>query len=335
MNKKTYIDFKDLYGMDYFEENIDAFSPIWHYTSVGGLTGIIKNEKKEYGKLHFWFTRSDCLNDPSEGEHILKLFKKVCSDLLKEGTIKPSFYESIKCETISKNQTVIFPIPNEEENISASFITTVPCDAYICSFSFEEDSLDMWRYYSKGNGGYGLEFSQELFDELKQYAFSFFSNNATFSMIRSFKVIYEDETKENILRNIIKNTFDAYENSKLTKEQKDIQSKQFVEYALKIFQFQFKDKCYKSEKEFRFVFYRPLKKPENLKNELPDIKYREQNGIPVPYIEIPVPNDKNCLQSILISPFVDVKNSENVVSYYLSQCGFTCKVTKSTLPVRK
>ena len=154
-------------------------------------------------------------------------------------------------------------------------------------------------------------------------------------MIRSFKVIYEDETKENILRNIIKNTFDAYENSKLTKEQKDIQSKQFVEYALKIFQFQFKDKCYKSEKEFRFVFYRPLKKPENLKNELPDIKYREQNGIPVPYIEIPVPNDKNCLQSILISPFVDVKNSENVVSYYLSQCGFTCKVTKSTLPVRK
>ena len=67
--------FRDLHNKHRFEETTLSFSPLWHYTSGNGLMGIIRNDTREHGKLHFWFTRSDCLNDPSEGTHIKDLYK--------------------------------------------------------------------------------------------------------------------------------------------------------------------------------------------------------------------------------------------------------------------
>ncbi len=327
-------DFKDLYNKHSFEETRDYFLPLWHYTSVDGLMGIIRNKKAEFGKLHFWFTRSDCLNDTSEGEHILSLFKKICFDLLQKNEITQSFYECIKDAEIPFNQFINFPIPSSEEYVNESVIDCVPCHAYICSFSLKEDSLDMWRYYSKGNGGYGLKFHPYLFDELKEYEYSYYDENAIFSKIYSYKVIYDNAEKEKILREIILDTFLAYENSNNT-DDKNENAKGFVQYALKIFQFQFKDECYASEQEYRFVFYRPYSKPKELKNELPDVKYRSQNGVPVPYIELTVQDGDPNLDEVLISPYVDVTNAVAVTHDYLTQCGFNCTTRKSSLPVRK
>ena len=172
MNEVQINDFNDLHIKHHFEERRMDFFPLWHYTSVDGLMGIIRNEKTEHGKMHFWFTRSDCLNDTSEGEHILNLFKEVCSALLNEKEINQSFYECIKDATIPNSQFINFPVPADDDITHASFIDCPPCHAYICSFSLREDSLDMWRYYSKGNGGYGLKCYPFLFDKLKDYEFS-------------------------------------------------------------------------------------------------------------------------------------------------------------------
>ena len=263
------LDFKDLYQKHCYNEMHTEFLNLWHYTSADGLVGIIRNEPDEYGNLHFWFTRSDCLNDTSEGNHILRLFSKVCSELLQQKGISQSFYEVIHKAEIPDSQFVNFPIPPREEFVHESVLDCVPCHAFICSFSLKEDSLDMWRYYSKGNGGYGLKCYSLLFEKYKEYEYSDYQEEAIFSLIKSYKVIYKDSEKLQILKDIIVDAFSAYQNSDQSENDKNQAAKGFIQYALKTFQFQFKHECYSSEQEYRFVFYLPDKKPERLKNEMP------------------------------------------------------------------
>ena len=79
----------------------------------------------------------------------------------------------------------------------------------------------------------------------------------------------------------------------------------------------------------------PDKKPERMENEMPCVKYRIQNGMPVPYIDLPVENGRSYLMEVLISPFIENDGVEATTKDYLMQCGFACKARKSDLPVRK
>ena len=335
MSESSIQSFRELYQRHGLEETNTQFFNLWHYTSADGLMGIIRDEQNEHKKLHFWFTRSDCLNDTSEGTHILKLFRQVCIELLQQNIITQSFYEIIRDAEIPNHQFINFPIPSQENLVHQSVLDCVPCHAYICSFSLKEDSLDMWRYYSKGSGGYGLKCCSFLFDKYKEYEHSDYDENALFCLIRSFKVIYLDEEKKQILKTIITDTFSAYENSEELENEKYQNARQFIQYALKIFQFQFKHECYSTEQEYRFVIYVPYDKLKMLKNELPVIRFRTQNGMPIPYIDIPVEAGTSYLGEVLISPFVENENALATTSDYLTQCGFNCKVRRSVLPVRK
>lgn len=335
MSESPIFKFKDLYKKHYYNETHTQFFNLWHYTSADGLMGIIRNEDKEHGNLHFWFTRSDCLNDTSEGNHILTLFEKVCTELLQQKAISNSFYDAIHSAEIPDSQMINFPVPPREDCVHESILDCVPCHAFICSFSLKEDSLDMWRYYSKGNGGYGLKLHSLLFDKYKSYEYADYQEDAMFSLIRSYKVIYDDSEKRKILREIIVDAFAAYQNSDQPEINKKRKSKRFIQYALKNLQFQFKHECYASEQEYRFVFYLPDKKPERMENEMPSVKYRIQNGMPVPYIDLPVGNGHSKLMEVLISPFIENHSAEATTKDYLTQCGFACKVRKSELPVRK
>lgn len=335
MSESKILNFRDLRRKYYSKETDTQFLTLWHYTSADGLLGIIRNEQNEHGKLHFWFTRSDCLNDTSEGTHILSLFSQVCLELYQQNVVTQSFYDAIKDSEIPNYQFVSFPIPAREGFTHESVLDCVPCHAYICSFSLKEDSLDMWRYYSKGNGGYGLKCHSLLFDKQKAYEYSDYQEDATFSLIHSYKVIYRDKEKKQILKDIITDTFSAYEHSNESESDKYREVKGFIQYALKIFQFQFKHECYASEQEYRFVFYLPDSKPKQLENKMPDVKFRTQNGMLVPYIDLPIEDGTSCLQEVLVSPFIENKNVKSTTSDYLTQCGYHCNIIKSELPVRK
>lgn len=309
---------------------------LWHYTSANGLMGIVRNNPLDHGKLHFWFTRSDFLNDTSEGTHILDIFEKVLEKLFVNGKLDQPFYNLLQNTTISNSQYISYPTPSEEENCSSSMLDVADCDMYICSFSQKEDSLDMWRYYSKNNGGYGLKCAYFIFDKHKNYEHSEFKKDALFSMIESYKVIYDDTEKETILEEIILDTFSAYKNSKECQEDTFELTKQFISYILKIYQFQFKHKCYSSEQEYRFVFYQPRSKPQLLENNLYEIKYRQQNGEIVPYLDVEIDRNYAHLSEVLISPYVKNSGAVDATKDYLTICGFhNCDVRKSDLPVRE
>ena len=327
--------FRDLYRKHEFDNQKTIFSPLWHYTSGNGLLGIIRCDSSDHGRLHFWFTRSDCLNDTSEGNHILDLYITVCETLYKEHIINDEFYEIIKDLEISAHQFINYPVPSDDGVTHASILDYTPCHAFICCFSLKEDSLDMWRYYSKGDGGYGLKFSPFLFDTYKEFEYSDYDEKAVFSMIRAYKIIYDYAEKESILRELIQDAFSAYQNSSDSKEINVKNARGFISYSLKVLQFQFKHECYASEQEYRFVFYRPYSKPKHLKNELPPVKFRSHNGVIVPYIELEIENGMNFLEEVQISPYIKSDYALDTTHEYLELCGYLGKTSKSLLPVRE
>lgn len=334
MAREKALSFSDLYYKYNYDKSETIFKPLWHYTSTDGLMGIINSSKENFGKMHFWFTRSDCLNDISEGNHILKLYKSICEKLYTDGTINECFYNGIKDAEISAHMFINFPLPSDAPDEINSAIDLQPCHAYICSFSLKEDSLDMWRYYSKGEGGYGLKLTPFLFDDYFEFETGDYSEDKEFSMIRSYKVIYDDSEKERMLREIITDTYTAYQNSGEDEEYRIKESKHRIQYVLKTLQYRFKNECYSSEQEYRFVFYRPYSKPDLLKNELPPVKYRKQNDIVVPYIDIVVDKGNKHLEEVLISPFIKNPIALDTTCEYLAECGFNTKTRISQLPVR-
>ena len=321
--------FHELYKKYLYDKNERINFFLWHYTNIDGLMGIIRNDKKEHQKLHFWFTRSDCLNDTSEGNYIITLFKSVCNDLLKSRVISKDFFEIIADLEIPDEQFINFPLPQKEERCYNSVMDCVPCDTYVCSFSLKEDSLDMWRYYSKGKGGYGLKFIYCLFDEQQKYEIKSYDSEAKFSCIKAFKVIYNSEEQYELLKNIIMDTYDVYE--KFPDSFSRIQG--FIQSKLKDLQFIFKHKCFESEQEYRYVFYLPKKKPKDLENELPEVRYRSQEGMIVPYLDIELSKNPY-LAEVLISPFIKNEKAKSTITDYIKSCGFDCNVRMSDLPVR-
>ena len=171
-----------------------------------------------------------------------------------------------------------------------------------------------------------------------EYEYSGFKEDAIFSLMRSFKVIYNNHDKKQHLEEIILDTYEAFINANTTEN--DILSGReesavgFLQRELQILQFKFKHECYATEQEYRFVFYRPRKKPDNLRNALPGIQYRNQNGVLIPYIELRIINGNDYLKEVLVSPFIKEDNAESTVKDYLMECGYDCEVRKSELPVR-
>lgn len=68
---------------------------------------------------------------------------------------------------------------------------------------------------------------------------------------------------------------------------------------------------------------------------MPSVKYRSQNGMPIPYIDLTVEKGTSYLNEVLISPFIENDSVIATTSDYLIHCGFNCTVRKSDLPVRK
>ena len=304
----------------------------FHYTNCDGVMGIIKPNKK----LSFWFTRSDCLNDTSEGKYIKSIFQTACNELLEKEMIDKKFYNLIFEVEIKSNDLLIYPKSKELINLqnqeSEFFINYADCDDYICCFSFNDDSLEMWRYYSKSSVGYALKMSPLVFYNYEDHNKS--DTKRMFSNLHCYEVVYSKEKQINITKECIMLINKAYMDSGLTDSRNRL-AIQCVEAFFKKYRYRFKHECFSSEKELRFVYKRPRVKPDNMDNPLPEVKYRNQGGTIVPYIELEVESADNYLNGILISPLVKEENVVKRTLDFIQSRGFsTIDIKQSELPVR-
>lgn len=281
----------------------NSFIPIYHYTSASGLLNII-NENK------LWFTRYDCLNDPTEREYILDVLKSVCKEMYDSNEIDKNTYDDIIEWEIDKKEWISY---QDEKFHYGEFDS----EYYICCFSRNRDSLPMWNYYSKGSKyeGYNLEFCHDVFD-----CFPLYWQNCNF---KTLDIEYDKEEQKKIIHNFIKKLMLIinYPNNLNTFK---INLYGFIKgYALA-----FKKSCFAHEKETRIV----LTIPKDGNKYFP-IKYRVSNGCIVPYIECEF--EKRLMTGVTIGPLVNAKISEDTLCRLLSEKGYRFdNIVKSKVPIR-
>jgi len=292
------------------DECDSQINQMYHYTTPEGLINILKQNE-----IFLWFTKYDCLNDTSEGIEMMTHYQAACNQLKKEQSMDDKtklFYDYILNIKPSNKQMIHFQLG---PNLTGT--KWLECDAYICCFSEEHNSLDLWRYYSKNKHyeGYSIGFKYDIFENYckiknKKYKFE------------KIRVIYDNFKKEAYYKKIINKCYELYESGILLRKIGYI----LVDVLSKT-QLIFKHECFASEKEIRAILYVPKENSDY------DIKYRTKNGFIIPYIEEKF--DKKHLSDITIGPLINDEIAKNNLEQYLNSNGYKkIEVKNSKLPIR-
>lgn len=205
--------------------------------------------------------------------------------------------------------------------------------AYICSFSNNADSLDMWRYYSKDEAGVALRLVRSTLESTVKSKGFFNSDSDQIGVFNIYDVIYDDSQKIKTTEYLILKVIEKINNEKTDRKER---SSKFAKDFNSIFwnkRFCFKHPCFKNEEEVRIVLMTPKdsssidtygKKPYK-------IFHRTNNGMLIPYIEIDFP--KKTLKEIKHSPISPIENIISTKSF-IADFNDNIRVTQSSLPIR-
>lgn len=291
-----------------------SHSNIYHYTSESGFNSILFNSN-DSENITLWASRYDCLNDKSEGEIILEIYKETCKELLSDGKIDKTFYDIIV--DLKPSDEVLFSFKPQQAKKSAM----KKCERYIISFSTEEDSLPMWNYYSKGNyyEGFNIGFySNEIIDMLQDVFADKFVN------VWLGPVVYDKGKQKKVISDIILNLY----NSDYANNEKFLIG--FISQRLFDLNLVFKNEKYKHENEVRIV----IDVAEN-ENDI-NVKYRTYKGYTIPYIEIKISKEK--VISVTLGPLplrnTEIKKQKQIVKERLTNNDYFALVNSSEIPVR-
>ncbi len=318
-----------------FQKNTKAKS-IYHYTSIGGLNGILENKTLRFTNIKY-------MNDKDEVIAGLDSMVKVCgsSEEVRENIL--SDYNSSEVQT------------------------------FVCCFSLEEDSLPMWNYYTKeiNNQGYNIEFNdKELVESILRsnpilegcdFAFGNVDyskdNDSEYSVAITNEIMSSIKSSLSILLTYINKNFSG--NTPASKEETFKELEKIVAESEKNkihlpiyfynggtcrfeknpsadFLYFIKRDCFRQEKEFRIVINVPNELLSKLKQER-IYKFRINNGILVPYIELKF--SMNVVKSITISPTVQSDLIEQSIQDFIKYCNYDIKdfsefIKHSKIPVR-
>lgn len=303
----------------YMEGSNDTNYEKYHYTSITGLKGILDSNT-------FWFTHFKYLNDKSEREDIYDLYKKCCESLKNEGdTCFVKFIDEISNLDFETNSFNFF-IDDAEKY----YIKKEPVEIFVLSCSENRDSLAMWNYYSKNelNKGYNLGFNPNIFPS------SINRNRTNYIHMMSGKVEYNDENKEEYLKNNILKVYEIFKRKAATIEQVI----DFIKHMVNRKSLLFKSTHFEHENEYRFILT-VSKKILNKENicENPEIKYhfREVNNIFTPYLVVPFEIECGFNPTICIGPLIDKELARSGLCDFLrTKEGERPFVTHSSIPIR-
>ena len=340
------MDFKNTYAIDSgaLKKNKVQFTtgsprkPIFHYTSIGGLSGILENKKLRFTNIKY-------MNDKDEVTAGIDAF------------VQQSNFDSEETARIRQN------FENVDDQV------------FVCCFSEGGDLLPLWNYYTKeiNNQGYNIEFDYK--DLLKglllqnpeldgcEIAFgkvdyckndsTYYGENWSTNVLSSMQIaisqlfltLYEYTNKSALesnsegiqaFRQIIEKANRVSTKDKPMVFHYEGETCKFVRGLPNNFFCFVKRDCFSSEKEFRIVLTVPSNKLSKLK-KAGIYKYRIGNGLLIPYLDLKFP--ENAVKGITISPTTQSDLAEKSIQDFLAYCDFAAPdissfLHKSNVPVR-
>lgn len=336
----------------YFQAEGTKGITFYHYTNTETLPYILRKDG-----IYLRFSKVDRLNDKFEGKEIMFFFHKAVEELKIEKKNDSAFIlylsEIEDCTPQSEFRFYIF----EKNGLCDTVPPMKPYDQYVCCFSKNPDSVDIWRSYSKDSNGCGcrIEFSDNIVDENNEQIAADPYEVERFSFAR---VIYNNTEK---VRKLKENIEWYYTNKDdiICKNLPLLTSKQYVETMLFAAKLVFKHECFESEDEIRIIYTYPRFTPEekltmgeekltmgkeSQKVQSPEVKCRMKDGIAIPYFDYKMAtNSTNStsipVRSIELSPLYPLEKTEAIqnIRDCLSVQGYDkykIKMTKSQLPLR-
>jgi len=306
-NFETANDFEDIDDSILFvplhNEDMKSIS-LYHYTNANALLSIISSGPKKMERiksLSLRFSRVDYMNDIYDGGEIFNFIFHEClqNELV---DIKESFKQYIK-EMVELYHSGIY---SNTKRVS-----------YVCSLTFDGDSLPMWRNYSSSGGGYNLKFDSRILEEhsLDGYLPEMtlipvvYDYNVMFKIIKSLLIklsIFWNEDNKNRFDDLLHNFIST---SKLS----------------------FKHPSFSHEQEIRLVKYGSKR--------IHDINlfenFNETNAILRPYINVEIP--KNALIGVTVGPLLETEAAKHLVEDAINRyvgLNSQCHVNISAAPIR-
>ena len=321
-----------------FKKNTKA-KPIFHYTSIGGLEGILTHKKLRFTNIKY-------MNDKDEIVAGLDSIAKSCN--------------------VSED---------EREQLRSAFINH-GTQNFVCCFSLEEDSLPMWNYYTKevNNQGFNIafddkklvesilrsnpcldgcdlafgivdyskednsEYSKAITDEvlssINLAVSKLFLTVAKGAMLNRSNTIDKEAIEE------WEEKLDAAENENKMRDLPiyffDGSTCSFDKNPLGNYLCFIKRDCFEPEREFRIVVSVPDDQLQRLKDQ-GVYKFRISNGVIVPYLELSFSGE--VIKSVTISPTIKSDLVELSIQDFATYCNLPVKdystfIKKSKIPVR-
>lgn len=295
---------------------------IYHYTSGAAFSNILS-------KHRLWLTKYDYLNDRSEIDY-------ACNLLL---------------ERLHLSQV------KDKDRIEEVFIngrSEIYNNIFVLSFSYNDDSLLMWTYYGKNADGYNIEISKDFMEDLRNTEVPsedieewIKSSNKTSveilidkgleqnirpsysPKVRGQNILYKREEQIVVFDSILSeiSNHEHYESSFVV----DIPNYFYINYIqlLKDMIPFFKHHKYSDEQEYRVY----LQIEEIKSNPMDIIKYRNYNGVLVPYIELQIKN-RRYFKSVCLSPMNSSETAKQGLESIANNHRPVLGIRESDIPAR-
>lgn len=233
---------------DWIKEHQDLPGVLYQYTSYLGLTGILSNHS-------VWMTDITYLNDTSEMKLGLDLLEKCINE---------------KMSSVSKACHRVLGAASMAISSTASILTG---GYLIACFCMNNDLLSQWRAYGNNGTGYNVGFDSAKLANTPQ--------------MHVRKVIYDPSKQTYFIKNAVDKICELFEITRANGTMSPLDDRDlavlFTDLLLKNiheFLITFKHKAFAEENEWRVIF------PYNFRDDLEKLKFRQYNGMPVPYMEL-------------------------------------------------
>ena len=289
---------------------------VYHYTSPSGLLGITKDNIIRASDRLF-------LNDTSEANYIYKVLESNKDNAFKD-------CKELQDEILKE----IKRINKKEMGVDVFHIYTI-------SFSMNNDSLNMWNYYSKGEKiqGYNIEFdTKQLTDNIKIKIEDIKMNNGELKNYHGM-VVYDVQMQLDKIEQVMKPFVCIYQNHKSEFTDRALKNTFCYLLARKLFVLGrfFKPKCFLEEEEYRVLYSTMLIKDLNFQIKgIPSKElFRENNGVILPFVECVF--SKDSMRGVKISPTIEKDTAILGVKRLLHNYDYNIAekaVSVSEIPVR-
>lgn len=292
---------------------------LYHYTSDNAIRNILTNGD-------FWVSKSNFLNDSTELRYIDEILEETCCEFMEDMATGKLLYEEIK--------------KDKDKLVADSFVDGRVSGYYILSLTLNPDSITLWSEYSNFFGynlGFNAKELRKILDNNKSINPMSIDCKVIYSKKEQKKIIKEEliDITESEISSSFKDTFQNFD-KKVNKNFYNIISHLSVKFLL--YSMFFKKEFFSHEQEYRIVFIQTDVNDKDINPRFnKKIKFRSNNGIIIPYIEIKLETDHNKLpiETITVGPKNNIDLAVTGAYYLLNYLGYnSVEVKRSEIPIR-